>query len=125
MALGPGTICLIEFPFTEQAATGKVRPALVIEPLSGIYLAVSEGDRSTQQHAIFLPITSKISPGQYNIVVDPTSPGFGSTGLLVPSTILCWKIYTIPKLLMSRTLGIAPEALLADVRNRLRVLLSL
>ena len=123
--MSPGTICLIEYPFTDKAVA-KLRPALVAEPLSGTFLAVTDGEGSpASQHAIFLPISSKIRQGNYNIIVDTNSPYFSATGLKVASTVLCWNINTIHKAFVKRELGQAPEPLMEEIRDKLKSLLGI
>lgn len=125
MPLCAGSICLIEYPFTDKAVA-KLRPVLVAEPLSGTFLALTDGEGSpASQHAVFIPITSKIIPGPYNIVIEQSSPYFQFTGLNKPSTILCWNINTIHKAFIKHEIGCVPVPLMEQVRERLRALLNL
>jgi len=124
MPLTAGSICVISFPFTDKAAA-KLRPALIVEPLGGFYLALTELESGATKYAVFLPITSKPVKGIYNITVDESSPYLAETGLKAPSTILCWNLHTVPKAFIKREIGTAPPELMSQVKERLRALLSL
>lgn len=125
MSIRAGSICLVKYPFTDQAVA-KLRPVLVAEVQNPTFLAITDGaDSPAGNHLNLLQITSQNTPGLYNIVVDPSKPEFAGTGLVKTSTIMCWNINTIHKVHIERTLGEAPELLMQEVRERLKDLLSL
>ena len=80
-----GKIILVPFPFTDLTSQ-KIRPALIL----------SEPGRVTG-NVIVAFITSKIPKlePRGSVVVKEKTPGFGQTGLKVPSLIRCDKIATL------------------------------
>jgi mRNA-degrading endonuclease toxin of MazEF toxin-antitoxin module len=120
-----GDICLVPYPFTDQA-TAKLRPALVAQGFAPFMLALNDGQHSPMgQHVIFIPITSKISQGNFNIILDANTPGFAKTGLKAASTLLCWNVNTIHKDFIQRTIGVLDPEVMLDVDKLLRRILSL
>jgi len=125
MPIRPGTICLIDYPFTDKAAS-KLRPALVTDFDNPIFLAVTDGTSAAALHNInFLQIVGHEDLGNYNIVVDPAKSIYKNTGLKVTSTIRCWNINTIHSGLVVRELGSVPENLMKQVKKKLRLRLGL
>ena len=125
MDVQPGTICLIKYPFTDQAVA-KLRPALVAEADNPIFLALTDSPAGLAgMNVNFIQITSSKDPGLYNIVLDTGDPCLGGTGLVPGSTIRCWNINTIHKGLIERTLGKVSPALLSQVQEKLRARLRL
>jgi mRNA-degrading endonuclease toxin of MazEF toxin-antitoxin module len=125
MPLSPGDICLVEYPFTDKPEAKK-RPVFIAEPLEGTLLALTDGEGSPSgSHAVFIPITSRLIHGIYNVPVLDSHPDFKETGLKVSSTVLCWNLHTIHKAMIKHKLGKAPESLRTEVKDRLRALLRL
>ncbi len=91
--LARGDILLVRFPFTDLSA-GRVRPALVV-------------GRSGGDDVIVAFITSRADRADPRAehLLEPTDPGFASTGLRVPSVIRLNKIATLNRELVRRRLG--------------------
>lgn len=120
-----GDICLIPYPFSDKAAA-KLRPTLLLQGFGPLFLALTDGRHSPAGlQAVFLPLTSKIQPGPFTVVIREDHASFFSTGLKVASTILCWNIHTIPKCFIERTIGHLDATLMAEVEDKLRQVLGL
>ena len=125
MEIEAGIICLVEFPFTDQAAS-KLRPALVAGVDNPLFLAVTDGVCSPAgMNVSFLQITSREDPGVYNVIVDPSLPGNDITGLRKISTIRCWNINTIHRGFIKMAIGRLPEPIMKEVKDKLRERLGL
>ena len=125
MPLAPGTICLITYPFTDEASS-KLRPALVADADNPTFLALTDGPSSPALNNInFIQIVGHEEPGAYNIIVNPAEPAYQGTGLRTVSTIRCWNINTIHAGLISRHLGHVSNDLMTQVKEKLRLRLSL
>ena len=125
MDLQAGTICLIAFPFTDEAKA-KSRPAMIAAVDNPVFMSISGGDgKLAGMNVKFLQITSKKDPGIFNVVVEQGSEDSQGTGLRADSTIRCWNISTIHRGLIKSTLGQASGALLQKVRDKLRARLEL
>jgi len=107
MNLEPGSIVLINFPFTDLQSS-KVRPALV--------LSVKGDD------VIFLGIFSK-APDELReswISIDESNPAFPKTGLKKASIIKTEKIAVVHQSLIRRVLGGISSELMQQVKQTLR-----
>jgi len=120
-----GMICLVKYPFTDKASA-KLRPALVAGADNPIFLALGGGSSDQAgMNVNFIKITSDEEPGLYNIIVDPARPEYACTGLPKVSTVCCWNINTIHRGLIERELGKAPDDLMEQVKEKLRLRLQL
>lgn len=108
-------IVLVRFPFDDLSAT-KVRPALCLtEPIG------------THNHVVLAFITSQPPPQALpsGLVIDPTHPDFGATGLHVRSAIRLHRLMTVSADIVIRELGVLSAALSEDIAARLRRLFGL
>ena len=100
-----GDICLIPYPFTDKDQA-KLRPTLVLQGFGPRFLALTSGEGShTGDEAVFLPISSRLYQGQYEIVIGEDDPSFPRTGLKRASTIRCWNINTLSTSFIRRKIG--------------------
>jgi len=107
MNLEPGSIVLINFPFTDLQSS-KVRPALV--------LSVKGDD------VIILGIFSKVPDDLREswISIDESDPAFPQTGLKKASIIKTEKIAVVHQSLIRRVLGRISSELMQQVKQTLR-----
>jgi mRNA interferase MazF len=97
MRIKPGTIGLVNFPFTDLQSS-KVRPAIVL---------TQKGD-----DVIIVGIFSKVPEDLQDswIMIDEGHPGFKQTGLKKPSVIKTEKIAVVHQSLIRKELGrLSPE----------------
>jgi mRNA interferase MazF len=107
-----GKVVLIQFPF-DDLSSSKVRPAYCLTEGIGVY-----------QHIVFALITSRIAktPLASDIILQPDTPDFGSSGLRQPSTLRLDHLVTLRQTMIQRELGLLcteTQALIADILCRL------
>ena len=106
--LVPGDIILVPFPFTNYF-NSKPRPALVVSDATF---------NKKSLDVILVALTSNISAKtDYAVKILSSDPGFAATGLKVPSTILCGKIFSMDKTQIHRKLGKLSDVWLKHVRG--------
>jgi mRNA interferase MazF len=112
MRLKPGTVILVNFPFTNLQSS-KVRPALVL---------TKKGD-----DVIILGIFSRVSGEIYNywIIIDEFNPGFNQTGLKKTSIIKTEKITVVHQSLIKKEIGFISSDLMLQVKQTLRKTLEI
>src|SRR3954453_11028656 len=90
-----GRIVLVPFPFDDLSAT-KIRPALCVTYPIGGY-----------KHVIAAFISSVVPSPLLatDLVLDPTDPDFGRTGLRVRSVICTHRLMTVSTTAVLRNLG--------------------
>ena len=88
------------------------RPVLVV--------SVGEFNRSGAELAVVLPLTSNLRLIPWQVMVKPPE-----AGLRAPSAIMCEAIRSVSKARLERRWGSVSPATLAEVEDRLRILLSL
>ena len=99
MRVEPGTVVLVNFPFTDLQSS-KVRPAVVL---------AQKGD-----DVIIVGIFSKVPAYLQDswIIIDEGDPGFKQTGLKKASVIKIEKIAVVHQSLIRKELGrLSPEIL--------------
>jgi len=105
-----GTVVLTPFPFTDLTGA-KVRPAVVI----------SRTDRPGDD--VILAFVSSVVPTRplpTDLVVHPSHPDFGETGLKVPSIIKCDKLATVQRRIILGELGQLSATQIRDLEQCLR-----
>ena len=107
MRIEPGTVVLVNFPFTDLKSS-KVRPAIVL----------------TQKGAdvIIAGIFSKVPEDLQDswITIDEGDPGFKQTGLKKTSVIKTEKIAVVHQSLIRKELGRLSPELIQKVKQILR-----
>lgn len=89
-----GTICLIQFPFTDGSGA-KVRPVLV----------VSQDRFNHGEDVLVVPISSRPQPGDpFTVTIPSNSPQFAATKLKQSSAVKWAKPFTTSKRLILRRL---------------------
>ena len=92
-------IVLVPYPFDDQIQQ-KVRPAVCLtEPIGN------------HEHIVVSYITSQIpeTMEESDIMIESTSQGFQSTGLLLSSVLRLHRMITIPSRSIRREIGELPE----------------
>lgn len=107
MAIEPGTILLVHFPFSDHT-TGKLRPTLV----------VSQKPYNKGEDFIAVPISSQLSAEGYSILA--TEPYFKETGLRKDSTVRWTKVMTLSKRVVNKQLGSIPDEVLKEIQDHIR-----
>jgi mRNA interferase MazF len=110
-----GDIILITVPFSDLAST-KVRPALVVSP-------VSQAENDIVVALITTNIGRSLQPSDH--ALSTTDNDFGSTGLRFDSVFRMSKLYNLEKALAKRQLGSASSALMKKLNKKLKVALGL
>ena len=107
-------VVLVPFPFDDLSGA-KVRPAVCLADAVG-----------SHRHVV-LAFTSNLSPSlePSDIVLDPGSAGFHSTGLKVRSVLRLHRVLTVSASIILRQLGILPPNAQGQVQRRLRELFRL
>ncbi len=109
MPFDPGRIILVSYPFTDQTGA-KLRPALVI---SGAKFNAGED-------FVAVPLSSRVEePSTFGFVISDTDNYFADTGLRRASTVKWSKPMTISRRVVQRQLGIIPDDVLKQIRQRL------
>jgi mRNA-degrading endonuclease toxin of MazEF toxin-antitoxin module len=110
-----GEIFLANFPFGDQSAS-KLRPILLFTDQIGIGTEV-----------IVAYITSVVPPTTLvsDVVLDPSLPQHGSTGLKTKSLLRLHKIGTIHVSSIQRRLGHISSTTQQEVDSKIKVLLTL
>ena len=109
------SVVLVPFPFDDLSGT-KVRPAVCLTDAVG-----------THRHVVLAFITSSLSPKPEasDILLDPSSAEFRSTGLKVPSALRLHRLITVSSSIIVRQLGVLPPKAQQEVQQRLRELFRL
>jgi mRNA interferase MazF len=91
-----GKVVLVRFPFDDLSAS-KVRPAVCL----------TEAIRP-HQHVVLAFITSQPLPQPlaFDLIIEPTHPDFGATGLRVRSAIRLHRLMTVSSDVLLRDLGV-------------------
>lgn len=104
---------LLLYPF-DEGGESKVRPGLcLIDPI-GKFSHVIVGYVSTQ-------IPAQLEPS--DLILE--AQNLGGTGLRKRSVLRLHRVFTADALIMQRTLGRLPDALIPEVETRLRALFAL
>jgi mRNA interferase MazF len=112
--LARGDIVLVPFPFTDLTAT-KRRPAVVLwADLDQVDFALA-----------FISSRNVPAASSAEVVLLPTHPEFGLTGLAVPSRIRGTKLVTLTRSLITRWLGRLGPLLTAELDRALVVALGI
>ena len=108
-------VVLVPFPF-DDLSSAKVRPAVCLTEPVGLH-----------EHVILAFITSRVPPDplESDLIIDPGSPDFSTTGLRVASTLQLHRLMTAAKSLLLRELGELPASMQEQVKERLRLLFAL
>jgi mRNA interferase MazF len=107
-----GEIWQVDFGKTRGREQAGTRPALVI--------SVDGFNQSGAELVIALPITSKAKGVRSHVPVQPPEGG-----LTLPSFIKCEDVRSVSKQRLLQRLGTVSRATMADVEDRLRILLGL
>ncbi len=110
-----GKVVLVPFPF-DDLSTAKARPAVCLTDSLGPY-----------RHLVLAFVTSRPPEDALasDIVLDPASPHFGTTGLRVLSTVRLHRLVTVASHVIARELGTLAPADQKRVDDALRQLLHL
>ena len=108
-------VVLVPFPFDDLSGQ-KVRPAVCLTDAVG-----------THRHVVLAFITSTVplTLEPSDIVLAPGTPGFGSTGLRVRSTLRLHRMVTLSASIIRRQMGSLAPTLQAQVEQALRTLFAL
>jgi mRNA interferase MazF len=104
-----GTIVLTPFPFTDLSGQ-KVRPAVII----------SKSLRSLDVVVLFITSKQKKSDHSTVLIHEPKT-----TGLKVPSAVVCDKIATLDRRVILGEMGVVPSAILKQIDSELISVLGL
>jgi len=107
----PGEVVVAAFPFTTLAAV-KRRPCVIL----------ASGDMPNDFIVAFITSSSTVSNLPSAVVIAPTHPGWGATGLKAPSVIRADKLVTLNDTVISGAIGVLPSDVLAEIRVRLKAL---
>lgn len=100
-----GSICLIEFPFTDGTGS-KLRPVLIVS-----HSSYNQGD-----DIVVAPISSQPSAAdRWSVVIRDDAPEFAATKLKRTSAVKWAKPFTASKRLIRRRLGRLEQPLLGRV----------
>ena len=108
-------LVLVAFPF-DDLSSQKVRPAVCLtEPIG------------PHRHVVLAFVTSKVRWPLLptDVPITPEHPDFAATGLKVSSVLQVHRLVTVSTRVIRRELGILPESLQVEVRERLRRLFDL
>jgi len=109
IAIKPGQIVLVAFPFTDQTSA-KVRPALVM--YSG-----KRGD------FIALAISKQLDPTDpHKYEILDTDAYFAKTQLRWPSAVRWTAVMTLNVRLVTRALGVVPKTVLDEITDKFKSL---
>ncbi|MGH7458348.1 MAG: type II toxin-antitoxin system PemK/MazF family toxin [Longimicrobiaceae bacterium] len=110
-----GKVVLVPFPFDDLSAS-KVRAAVCLTESFGPH-----------RHVVLAFITSVLPspPTETDLVLTATDPGFGQTGLKVPSALRLHRLLTVSMSLIVRQLGALSRDQQKAVEDRLRYLFGL
>jgi mRNA-degrading endonuclease toxin of MazEF toxin-antitoxin module len=113
MPYEPGRILLVAYPFTDRTAA-KQRPVMVISALE-----FNQGE-----DVVVLPMSSRVvSDDPYGFPILSTEPYFPQTRLRQSSIVKWSKPMTISSRVIVRKLGVVPEEVLEQIRERTRSVL--
>ena len=112
MKLEPGSIVLVNFPFTDLQSS-KVRPALVLS--------------TKEEDVIILGIFSRVPENLRDswIKIGKLNSAFRQTGLKKESIIKTEKITVVHQSLIRKELGSIPSELMQQVKQTLRKTLGI
>jgi len=112
-----GDIVLIDFPFTDTAAS-KIRPALVIQ---------NDEDNSRLLKTIVALLTGNLKRASEptHLLIDPNSTEGVGSGLHGVSLVSCINLYTVEIASILRSLGHLSEQTMSRVDSCLRAALEL
>jgi mRNA interferase MazF len=110
-----GSIVLVPFPFDDLSGS-KVRPAVCLTDAVGVH-----------QHVVLAFITSVVPSTlePTDLLLDPASVDFASTGLRVRSALRLHRMVTVSESFVRRRLGVLTPGLQKEVRKRLSALFAL
>ncbi len=106
-------IVLVRFPF-DDLSSAKVRPALCLTEPLGARRYVLVAFISSQ-----VPATIETT----DFVIDDQHPDFANTGLHVSSLVSLQRVLSVPENLILRELGVLPESLREQVKEKLVAIL--
>jgi mRNA interferase MazF len=108
-------VVLVPFPFDDLSGT-KVRPAVCLTEAVG-----------THRHVVLAFITSNLSAKleESDILLDPNSADFRSTGLKVRSALRLHRVITVSASIIQRQLGALSPNLQKEVQQRLKMLFQI
>lgn len=106
---------LVPFPF-DDLSSSKVRPAVALTDVLG-----------THRQVVLAFITSVVPPQlePTDLLLDPGSADFASTGLRVRSALRLHRMVTVSATIIQRQLGVLNPNLQVQVQRRLRTLFAL
>jgi mRNA interferase MazF len=114
MAYEPGTILLVEFPYTDRTAA-KQRPVLV----------VSSARFNSGADVVVVPLSSRIVAGDsFGFPIESTEPYFPHTRLRASSTVKWTKPLVISSVFVVKQLGMIPPDVLRKIRDLIKSLFS-
>lgn len=114
MVYEPGTILLVEYPFTDHSAA-KQRPVLV----------VSNARFNNGEDVVVVPLSSRIvANDQFGFPIQSTEAYFPQTQLKMSSTVQWTKPMAISSYVVARELGTIPPHVLAQVQALVKSLFS-
>lgn len=108
-------VVLVPFPFDDLSGQ-KVRPAVCLTDPVGPH-----------RHVVVAFITSSLpNPAEPTdlLLMPSTASGFAITGLRVPSALRLHRMVTVSASIIRRQLGVLPDAIQAEVTQRLRMLFA-
>jgi mRNA interferase MazF len=109
-----GDVLLVTYPFTDQSAA-KQRPVLV----------VSHARFNQGQDIVVVPLSSRVDTGDpFGFTIYETDAFFGSTGLLVSSSVKWTKPMTISSVAVKRRLGVVPAETMRQLAEKLQGLFT-
>jgi mRNA interferase MazF len=108
-------VVLVPFPFDDLSGN-KVRPAVCLSGAVG-----------THRHVVLAFVTSVVPAAlePTDLLIEPSSPGFASTGLKVRSVLRLHRMVTISATIILRQLGVLPPGFQVEVRQRLQALFGI
>lgn len=109
-----GDVVLVPFPFTDLSTT-KLRPAIVLW-----------SDPAQEDVVLAFVSSRRVGHGDVGeVVLLPTHPEFGLSGLLVTSTIRTTKLVTLARAMVHRWLGRLGPLVTADLDRALATALGI
>lgn len=100
----------VTFPFASETSKGKPRPGFVISPPFGKYHQVIVAYITTQLDEILTT----------DILLDPVEKYFSQTGLLQKSLVKLHRLGTFQPTALKAGQGSLPDALIPEVKKKLR-----
>lgn len=103
------------FPFVDDFDKGKPRPSLVISPSFGKHNQLILAYITTD-------VTDQMDTDMY---LDSLQPYFRKTGLRCASLVKLHRLITVTPHQIGQTIGVLPEAMIPQVKKRLRSIFQL